>query len=105
MSLKFDPTRSDVSTYHIGTAVRLRKDVASIGGRHDKVWDNGNSLDLGGPVKLPVVTNAQRGLWGLVTRINATSRRRQDLTQWNLFPGDVLRLEFIQISSHKTSKQ
>jgi hypothetical protein len=93
------------STYHIGSAVLLRKNVTGIGGGHDEVRDNGNGLDLWGPVELSVVTDSKRGLGGLHSSVNATGGRGQDLTKRNLFPGNILGLQLVQICTHKTSEQ
>jgi hypothetical protein len=91
-------------TYNIGSGIGLREHVASVGGGHDEIRDDGNGLDLGGPFKLSVVTNSQRGLRGLEAGINATSRSGQDFTEWDLFPRHVLGLQLVEIGTHKASE-
>lgn len=94
-----------IFTYHVGPGVRLGKHVAGIGSRHHKVWDNRNSLDLRGPVKLAVVTNAQWGLWGLETGIDATGGGGQHLTQRDLYARNVLGLQLVQVGTHEATEQ
>lgn len=66
----------DSKTYHVRSDVGGGEDISCIGRWHDKVWDDGNCLDLSGPLKLFVMANAQRGFWGLFAGVNSTCRSR-----------------------------
>jgi hypothetical protein len=93
------------ATYHVGPGVCLGKHTAGIGSRHHKVRDNRNSLDLRGPVKLPVVTNAQWGLWGPETSVDTTGGSGQDLAERDLFARNVLGLQLVQVCAYEATEQ
>ena len=95
----------DGRTYHIGPAVHFRKHTSRIRGWYLKVRNNGNGFDLLGPFKLVVEANSQRRVRRTFTSIDATSRRRQDLAEGNLYSRDIFGLELIQIRPNKASEE
>lgn len=92
-------------TYDVCPGVGGGEDIACIGGGHFKVRDDCNGLDLLGPGEFPIMTNSKRRLWGLFTGIDATSRGGEDLTQRNLFTGNILRLQLVQVGSNETTEK
>lgn len=94
-----------ILTYHIGPGIHLGKNVTGVGSGHHEVWNDGNGFDLRGPVELSVMTNAQRWLWRFDASVNSACRGRKDLTQRDLFARNIFRLEFIQICTHKSTKE
>lgn len=92
-------------TNNISSCIHLRQHTSRVGGWDYKVGNNGNGFDLLGPLEFLVVADIQGWLGGLFAGVNATSGRRKNLTQRNLYPRYIFRLEFIQISSDKASEE
>lgn len=97
--------RSGLITHNIGTRVLLGKHSASTVGGDYEIRDDGNGLDLLGPVELDVVSNAVRGRGRLLASIDTAGRCGQHLTQGDLCSRNVLRRERLEVGSDKASVQ
>lgn len=91
-------------TYDIRSAVHLGQDVSRVGSGNDKVGDDGDGLDLLGPLELPVVADALGRFWRSLAGVNAAGGSREDFAQGDLYPSHILGLELVEVGSHEASE-
>lgn len=94
-----------METYNVGSGVHLRQHTACICGWDYKVGDNGDSLNLLGPLEFLIVANVQRWLRRLFARVNATRRGRKNLTERNLYAGNIFWFQLIQVRPDKATEE
>jgi hypothetical protein len=92
-------------TYDILSRVVSREDLARLCGRDLELRDDGNSLDLLAPRELDVLADVERRLRGDLAGIYTACRGRENLAQWNLYPGDILGGKRVQVGADKSSKE
>lgn len=85
--------------------VGRRQHGARVGGRHDKVRDDGDGLDLPSPPELAVVADVVRRLRRLLARVDPAGGLRKDLAERDLDTRNVLRLELVEVGADKAAKK
>jgi hypothetical protein len=93
------------STHNVGPHVRVGQHFASAKGGNDKVWDDGNSLDLLCPGELNVVADAIGRRGRLLASVDASRWRRQHLGDWDLDSCDVLRRKGLEIRADEATEE
>lgn len=94
-----------IKTYNIRSGIRGRKNIPGVGGRHDKVGDDGNSLDFFGPLELSVMADANGRLRRPLAGVNATSRRRKNFTERDLLARNIFGSEFVEVGANEASEE